>query len=150
MLPSNRPVRVDFISVGSTQLLVGPASISRSLQIKVLSSARATSLGFDRARKEFGLFCSFNLISVPLVINNFVSRSNSWSEPSHHSIESGLVNSATSCTQASNFWLVVVLMDISILALAPRSKAYLPVVTHYTAHVAQLPHSRLMKANTSC
>ena len=43
------------------QLLVGPASFSLSLQIKVLSSTRATSPGSDRAKKELGLMAGFNL-----------------------------------------------------------------------------------------
>jgi hypothetical protein len=38
-----------FISSGSTQLLVGPASFSRREQMKVLSSTRATSVGSDAA-----------------------------------------------------------------------------------------------------
>ena len=46
--------RVDRISVGSIQLLVGPASISRCEQIYVRFSTRATSLGFERAKNEFG------------------------------------------------------------------------------------------------
>ena len=44
------------ISTGSAQLLVGPASISRSQQMKVRSSTRATSLGSESARYEFGRF----------------------------------------------------------------------------------------------
>ena len=42
------------ISAGAIQLLVGPASSARSLQMKVRSSTRATSLGSLRARKLFG------------------------------------------------------------------------------------------------
>jgi hypothetical protein len=38
------------ICAGATQLLVGPASSSFSLQMKVRSSTRATSLGLDSAR----------------------------------------------------------------------------------------------------
>ena len=38
------------ISPGSRQLLVGPASSSRSEQMKVRSSTRATSEGLERAR----------------------------------------------------------------------------------------------------
>jgi hypothetical protein len=37
------------ISSGATQLLVGPASASRSLQMKVRSSTRATSVGSEVA-----------------------------------------------------------------------------------------------------
>ena len=52
--PSNSPFIVTFISAGSIQLLVGPASSSRCEQMNVRSSTRATSLGSERARKEFG------------------------------------------------------------------------------------------------
>ncbi len=38
------------ISAGARQLFVGPASSSRSEQMKVRDSTRATSDGFDRAR----------------------------------------------------------------------------------------------------
>src|SRR5579875_2979859 len=47
--PLNNPFRVFRISFGSTQLLVGPASASFSLQMNVRLSTRATSLGSDFA-----------------------------------------------------------------------------------------------------
>ena len=50
MQPSNRPVSVRFISSGSVQLLVGPASSTFREQMKVRSSTRATSPGSERAR----------------------------------------------------------------------------------------------------
>jgi hypothetical protein len=50
MQPSKRRFKVARISRGSTQLLVGPASSFLSLQMKVRSSIRATSLGCERAR----------------------------------------------------------------------------------------------------
>ena len=56
MQPRNSLSSVARISAGSSQLLVGPASISRSEQMNVRSSTRATSLGSDRARKEPGRF----------------------------------------------------------------------------------------------
>ena len=43
-----------FILAGSIQLLVGPASFSSTEQMKVRSSTRATSVGSDCARNEFG------------------------------------------------------------------------------------------------
>ena len=49
MQPSNSPSSVPRISLGSTQLLVGPASISCSAQMKVRLSTRATSEGSDAA-----------------------------------------------------------------------------------------------------
>ena len=48
--PRKRSVSVSRISAGSRQLLVGPASSSRSEQMKVRSSTRATSPGSERAR----------------------------------------------------------------------------------------------------
>ncbi len=54
MQPSNRPSSVSRISFGSTQLFVGPASSLVLEQMKVRSSMRATSLGSDSARKQFG------------------------------------------------------------------------------------------------
>src|SRR3954454_6413491 len=45
MQPSNRPFSVERISAGSVQLLVGPATISCSEQMKVRLSTRATSDG---------------------------------------------------------------------------------------------------------
>ena len=50
MQPSNSAVSVSRISAGSRQLLVGPASSSRSEQMKVRSSTRATSPGSESAR----------------------------------------------------------------------------------------------------
>jgi hypothetical protein len=50
MAPRKSPSSSSFISAGARQWLVGPASISRSLQMKVRSSTRATSPGSDRAR----------------------------------------------------------------------------------------------------
>ena len=50
MQPRYRSVMVARISAGSIQLLVGPASISRSVQMYVRDSTRATSDGSDCAR----------------------------------------------------------------------------------------------------
>ena len=46
----NRPVSFFFISSGSTQLLVGPASSGLRQQMNVRSSTRATSAGSERHR----------------------------------------------------------------------------------------------------
>src|SRR5262249_24169348 len=54
MQPRYSSVIVDRISAGSIQLLVGPASISRSEQMNVRDSTRATSDGSDNARYELG------------------------------------------------------------------------------------------------
>ncbi len=48
--PLKKPFSSSRISAGARQLLVGPASSSRSEQMKVRSSTRATSAGSERAR----------------------------------------------------------------------------------------------------
>src|SRR6201988_4659576 len=60
MHPRYSSVIVARISDGSIQLLVGPASISRSEQMNVRDSTRATSEGSDKARKEFGYLSGFS------------------------------------------------------------------------------------------
>ena len=50
MQPAKSRCIVARISSGATQLFVGPASSSRSLQMNVRSSTRATSDGSERAR----------------------------------------------------------------------------------------------------
>jgi hypothetical protein len=60
-----QPLSRAFILRGSSQLLVGPASSSRSEQMKVRSSTRATSLGWERARKLLGRFSGFSRTKVP-------------------------------------------------------------------------------------
>ena len=47
MQPSKISAKVSRISSGAIQLLVGPASSSRTEQMKVRSSTRATSLGSE-------------------------------------------------------------------------------------------------------
>ena len=50
MLPSNSGNSVRFISAGSRQLLVGPASRLSVLQMNVRSSTLATSEGSESAK----------------------------------------------------------------------------------------------------
>src|SRR5919202_1509025 len=66
MQPSKSQLSVSFISLGATQLLVGPASVWLTLQMKVRSSTRATSPGSERARKLLGRFSGLSRIKVPL------------------------------------------------------------------------------------
>jgi hypothetical protein len=80
---SNKPVSVRRISPGSRQLFVGPASDSRSEQMKVRSSTRATSPGSDRARYEFGRLASDSRSKVPASTSLCASRSYSSADPSH-------------------------------------------------------------------
>ena len=87
-----------FISPGSIQLLVGPASALSTEQIKVRSSTRATSVGSEAHQKEFGFLV--RRTKVPASTNSEVSSCHSFSEPSHHRMFSGVVRAATSSTQA--------------------------------------------------
>src|SRR5713101_6112093 len=82
--PSKSLPKVAHISPGSTQLFVGPASSSRSEQMKVRSSVRATSLGSESARKEFGRSLELSRFSIPDLTISSQSRSYSSCEPSHH------------------------------------------------------------------
>src|SRR6267143_2417725 len=83
MQPRNTRVNVAFISFALTQLLVGPASCFLTLQMKVRSSTRATSLGSDRERKLFGRFFSLSLMKVPDATSWLQRRLYSSSDPSH-------------------------------------------------------------------
>ena len=103
MQPSKRPRIVARISAGATQLLVGPASSLDSLQMKVRSSTRATSLGSDSARKLFGRLAGLSRFSVPAATISPHRRSYSSCEPSHQTTRSGFVSWAISATQAISF-----------------------------------------------
>src|ERR1700710_740011 len=80
MPPRYSSVMTDFISAGSIQLLVGPASASSTEQMKVRSSTRATSLGADGHQNELGFFAS--RVNVPASTSRDVRRSHSSSLPS--------------------------------------------------------------------
>ncbi len=107
MQPANSSFRVPRICTGSCQLFVGPASSSRSEQMNVRSSTRATSDGSERARNELGRSSGFSRVKVPASTISWVRRSHSASEPSHHSMRSGCVRLATSSTHSSNFLFFV-------------------------------------------
>ena len=94
-----------FISDGSIQLLVGPASAGWTLQMNVRSSTRATSEGSERARKLPGRFSGLSGISVPASTSSSHSRRYSSSEPSHQTTRSGRVRRAVSITHSRRRWL---------------------------------------------
>ena len=100
--PSKRPRSVARISAGSSQLFVGPASSSRSEQMNVRSSTRATSSGSERARYEFGRLASERRSKVPLSTRTWQRWSYSSADPSQKWTRSGIVSPATSSTQASS------------------------------------------------
>src|SRR5690606_13254010 len=96
MQPLNSLPNVSRISAGAIQLLVGPASSSRSEQMNVRSSTRATSLGSEAAWKLLGRLA--RRVNVPCSTRRLVRRTHSSSEPSHHSIRSGWVRAAICLT----------------------------------------------------
>src|SRR6266851_2432557 len=104
--PLNRPVSVSFISLGLTQLLVGPASVLLREQMKVRSSTRATSLGSERARKLLGRFSALSRIRVPALTIWSHRRSYSSCDPSHQYTWSGRHSATISSTHARSFALV--------------------------------------------
>ena len=105
--PRKRSVMSAFMSSGSIQLFVAPASRGSRLQMNVRSSTRATSLGSERPRNELGFFSGLSRMNVPASTSWSVIRVHSSGDPSTHSIRSGWVSSAHSRTQASSRACVV-------------------------------------------
>src|SRR3954451_25118862 len=123
MEPSKSSFRASFISLGSRQLLVGPASASFSEQMKVRSSTRATSPGSERAMYELGRLASASFSNVPASTSCWQSWSYSSAEPSHQWIDSGWVSVATSSTHAISFaFSVGTFVSIAIPRLLPGHK----------------------------
>src|SRR3954468_16085786 len=121
--PSKSLRRVSFISAGSRQLLVGPASASFWEQMNVRSSTRATSPGSERAMYEFGRLASESFSKVPASTSCWQSWSYSSAEPSHQWTDSGCVRVAISSTHAISFaFLVGTFVSIAITRLLPRHK----------------------------
>ncbi len=81
MQPRYSSVIVCLSSSGATQLLVGPASSRLGVLMKVRFSTRATSLGSERKRKEFGR--CLRGVAAPLATISDISRSYSALLPSH-------------------------------------------------------------------
>src|ERR1700754_1787487 len=107
MAPANLSCRTSRIWIGSRQLFVGPASSSRSEQMNVRSSTRATSPGSLRARYEFGRLASESFSNVPASTSSAHSASYSSADPSHQWTADACVNSATSSTQERSFLCLV-------------------------------------------
>ncbi len=82
MHPLNSPARVLRMTVGSSQLLVGPASACVAEQMYVRSSTRATSEGSEQARYESGRLSGLSFTSIPEATISPHSRSYSCCEPS--------------------------------------------------------------------
>ncbi len=125
MQPRKSGSRRSFISRGATQLLVGPASPGETEQMNVRSSTRATSLGSERHRNEFGRFSSFRRRNVPLSTISSHSRAYSASLPSHQWMRSGCVSAATSSTQESRDLLATPCV-MSIISRLPSVRAACP------------------------
>src|SRR3954454_2793362 len=90
-----------YVSSGSVQLFVGPASCFVGVHTKVHCSTRATSFGLDRCRYERGTFFSFSSIRTFCLSDSAIRKSFSRSEPSHQKMFSGCVSVAISCTQST-------------------------------------------------
>src|SRR3989442_8241006 len=104
--PLNRPQSFAYVSFGSDQLLVGPASSFVGVQTKVNCSTLATSFGFERCKYERGTFFWFKSISTFCLSDSSIRNSFSRSEPSHQKMFSVCVRAAISRTQSSTDWLV--------------------------------------------
>src|SRR5271165_4779590 len=115
MVPRYSSTITVFMSTGSIQLLVGPASSGRSEQMKVRSSTRATSSGSDTHQNEFGL--RVKPTKVPLSTRCVVSLRHSSSDPSHHTTESGVVRSATDVTQSRIAATLVGALSIPVMVV---------------------------------
>src|SRR4029079_4000557 len=98
---------IAFISCGSIQLLVGPASFSSTEQMKVRSSTRATSEGAEAQWNEFGFLAGSRRVNVPEATRESVISVHSSSEPVHQWMRSGVVMAATSETKSRIPWCVV-------------------------------------------
>ena len=96
--PTNSCRRRARICDGSSQLLVGPASASRSEHTNVRSSTRATSPGSDAAQYEPGRLAGSSSTSVPASTSCLLSSSYSSSEPSNQWTESGSQRATISFT----------------------------------------------------
>src|SRR3954447_18246911 len=83
MQPAKSLSSASRISEGSRQLFVGPASSSRSEQMNVRSSTRATSDGLERAREELGRLASESFSKVPASTSRWARESYSSADPSH-------------------------------------------------------------------
>src|SRR5947209_15078325 len=99
--PFSSPYNFEYVSAGSDQLFVGPASSLVGVQMNVTFSTRATSFGLERCRYERGTFFSFSLIRTFWLSDSAIKNSCSRSEPSHQKMFSGSVSVAISCTQSS-------------------------------------------------
>src|SRR4051794_13870074 len=107
MQPAYSPRMMPFISSGSIQLLVGPASFSSTEQMNVRSSTRATSEGSEAQWNEFGFLAGSSRVNVPASTSPSVSSVHSSSEPVHQWMRSGVVRAATSETKSTMPWWVV-------------------------------------------
>src|SRR4051794_25985994 len=107
MQPAYSPRMMSFISCGSIQLFVGPASFSSTEQMNVRSSTRATSEGSEAQWNELGFFAGSSRVKVPEATSASVSSVHSSSEPVHQWMRSGVVISATSWTKSRMPWCVV-------------------------------------------
>src|SRR5487761_1694565 len=126
MHPENSDNRVSFMSDGLTQLVVGPASLSFSEQMKVRSSTRATSPGSDRATYDLGRRLGDSVANVPDLTNSSQISWYSPADPSHHKTRSGLHMLSHSEIHASKSrWLLRAVLVVNS-ALPPVRDRFFP------------------------
>ena len=84
MQPVKRPVSVAFISAGSAQLLVGPASslVARADEGAVLDARHVGRVRADQVAVR--ALASSSFLAVPLATMSSTISPYSFSEPSHH------------------------------------------------------------------
>src|SRR4029453_4197220 len=99
--PARSPRSFAYVSVGSDQLFVGPASCFFGVQTKMNWLTRAGAFGVDRCKYERGTFFWLSSIKTFCLIDSAIKNSFSRSEPSHQKIFLGCVRVAISCTQSS-------------------------------------------------
>ena len=112
--PSKRVRSLAYMTCGSSQLLVGPASSFLREQIKVLPSTRATSLMAVRWSRQPGSFSGLRA-SISPVARAWSRSSLSWASlPSIQTTLSGFTSAFISSIQLRTFLLFVMIVLLSV------------------------------------
>src|SRR5579883_226368 len=98
MQPEKSFKRFRFISSGSFQLFVGPASSGDFEQMNVLFSTRAVSAGWEWHQKLLGRNCGLSGVKKFFSTSFWQIARYSFSEPSHIWMLSGRQSSTASAT----------------------------------------------------
>src|SRR5207247_8831299 len=97
--PLSKPCNFEYVSAGSVQLFVGPASAFVGVQMKVNCATRATPFGFERCKYERGAFFSYSLISLFCLSDSAIREPFSLSDPSLEELFSDRMSCATGSAQ---------------------------------------------------